>query len=142
MELERNTNEQKELVQEEFPLVKKTMVYISHPSGGLEENAKDIERIVEALYRDDELFEKYNFVSPVHCFGFMYETYKENYLKGLQFCLDLLLNCDRMLVFGDYTNSRGCNREIEVANEKGIKYLCFEDTSDMEAVISKIKELL
>ena len=72
----------------------------------------------------------------------MYETYKENYLKGLQFCLDLLLNCDRMLVFGDYTNSRGCNREIEVANEKGIKYLCFEDTSDMEAVISKIKKLL
>ncbi len=138
----RDQHGQNGLVQEDFPLKSKQLVYISHPSGGKEENTKEIEYIIEELYKDDELFDKCCFVSPVHCYGFMYDTYETNYLKGLQFCLDLLMHCDKMIVFGDHRSSRGCTREIEVANTLGKKYLCFEDVSDMYAIIREIKNSL
>ena len=75
--------------------MKKQLVYISHPYGGNSDNIKDIEKVIRHLYTDERLYNNYCFVSPVHAFGFMYET--EEYYRGLQMCIDLLAGCDHYL---------------------------------------------
>lgn len=132
-------NRQSGIEQEAYPLKTKQLIYISHPSGGTEENAREIAYIINELYKDDEIFDKFCFVSPVHCYGFMYDVYKDNYLKGLQFCLDLLMHCEKMLVFGDWKKSRGCLREVEVAQSLNKPFACFEDISDMAAIVEYVK---
>lgn len=97
---------------------KKELVYISHPSSGLEENTLDVEKIIRTLYGNNNLYDKYCFVSPIHCFGFMYHDVE--YFKGLSFCTDLLKHCKIMLVFGDWTNSVGCKAEVELCRELDI----------------------
>jgi hypothetical protein len=82
-------------------------IYISHPYGGKEENKTKIENIIRDLI-------KYNpnntYISPVHTFSFLYNDYP--YEQGLDMCLNLLGACDKMLVFGDWRNSRGCTAEV------------------------------
>jgi len=110
----------------------KKLIYLSHPSGGLEENTKDIEKCIRLLYKNKELYNKIAIVSPVHCYGFMYNDDWITYEEGLQFCLDLLYKCDGMIVVGDYSNSRGCKREIEVCKELNIPFICIKDSDYIE----------
>lgn len=124
--------------------LEKRLVYISHPSSGLEENTKDIEKIVKELYKSDEAYDNCCFVSPVHCYGFMYND--TEYYKGLSFCTDLLKHCDMMLVFGDWEQSTGCKAEIELAKELNIPYLILGDSSELtkhlnSGLIDKIKSM-
>lgn len=124
---------------------KKELIYISHPSSGLEENTLDVERIVRELYSDTDLYKEYCFVSPIHCFGFMYDDFE--YFKGLSFCTDLLKHCKLMLVFGDWTNSVGCTKEVDLCNEVGIPVLFMGNSNELKSKIDnglniKIKELI
>lgn len=99
----------------------KKLIYISHAYGGKEENIKEIEEIIKKLYSRPELIENYCFISPVHNYECLYKDYdNENYYTGLGFCLDLLLYCDEMWVFGDYKGSKGVIGEIDLAVEKNI----------------------
>ena len=102
---------------------KKKLVYISHPSGGLIENDEEIANIVRELYKNDDIYNNFCIVSPVHCYGFMYNEYdssEKDYYKGLSFCTDLLLHCDLMLLTGNWETSRGCNVEVGICKEAGI----------------------
>lgn len=97
------------------------LVYISHPFSGLEENKLKIENIIRTLtlsYPDN------TYVSPVHCFGFLYNDV--SYENGLEFCLNLLEKCDKMMVFGDWRSSRGCTAEILFAEMHMIPYEIME----------------
>lgn len=116
----------------------KKLIYISHPSLGLESNTKDIEKVIRALYKSDKIFNNFSFVSPVHCYGFMYndESTEEHYNRGLNYCTDLLEHCDGMIVVGDWMHSKGCTAEINMCNAKGIPYILF-DSSDK---ITSMKE--
>jgi len=98
------------------------IVYVSHPYGGNQENKLKIEHIIRTL-SIEKPFD--TFVSPVHCFGFMYNDVAYN--VGIRYCLDLLDRCDMMLVFGDYMNSKGCRLEIEHAKEQGIPFRIYGD---------------
>lgn len=114
----------------------KKLIYISHPSSGLEENTKDIEKVIRMLYSSEYMYNNFCFVSPVHCYGFMYNDNPEleyDY-KGLSYCTDLLRHCDGMIVVGDWENSTGCKEEVKLADELNIPYV-FVKTSDC---ISKI----
>lgn len=113
----------------------KQLVYISHPSGGKPENTEKIANIVRKLYADDELFKQYCFVSPVHCYGFMYSEYESDYIKGLTFCTDLLEHCDIMLLCGDWKNSRGCTHEREICIEKNIPFVEVPDDKALNKII-------
>lgn len=96
---------------------KKKLIYVSHPFQNKPENVKDIEHYItmwERTYKDCV------FVSPVHCFGFMYE--KMSYEDGLDWCLQLLSICDEMWVCGDYEHSTGCQAEIEFCKDHYIPY--------------------
>lgn len=113
----------------------KKLVYISHPSGGKVENTKHIEDIVHRLLSSEDLYEKYCFVSPVHCYGFMYDEYETEYLRGLSFCTDLLEHCDIMLLCGDWKSSRGCTVERNMCIEKGIPMLEIGTDEDLDKLI-------
>lgn len=124
---------------------RKELVYISHPSKGLPENTARIEKIIEALYKNDNFFNNYCIASPVHNFGFMYHT--TEYYRGLTYCTDLLYHCDIMLVFGDWKNSTGCTKEIEFCKENNIPYIIIDDTTELtnnivEGIIKEIKSTI
>ncbi len=89
------------------------IIYVSHPYGGNEENKNNIEKVVISMRKR---FPKYTFVSPVHCFGYLYND--TNYEEGLDMCLKLMDICDEVWVFGDYKESKGCVAEIETAKNK------------------------
>ena len=104
---------------------KKILVYISHPSGGKEENTRDTEELIRELYKNEELYNNFCFVSPIHCYGFMYNDVE--YYKGLSFCTDLLNHCKFMLLFGDWEQSKGCTAEKELCDIYGIPYIEIKD---------------
>lgn len=93
------------------------LIYISHPYGGQEANKQKIEQIIRRLVKEHT---EHTYVSPVHAFGFLYNDVDYEY--GLDMCLKLLYVCDKMLVFGDYQNSRGCKAEIEYCMIHNIDY--------------------
>lgn len=113
----------------------KKLIYISHPSSGLKENTLDIEKIIRELYNSDELFNNFCFVSPVHCYGFMYND--TEYFKGLSFCTDLLEHCDAMLVFGDWKASKGCTEEVNLCKKLNIPYLIMGESSELKEQIDR-----
>lgn len=79
------------------------VVYICHEFGGKRENADIIAAIVKDLSRQHP---EICFISPVHSFGFMYDTV--SYEKGMEYCLTLLDMSDEMWTFGSKSMSRGC----------------------------------
>lgn len=111
----------------------KRLVYISHPSSGLEENTKDIEKIIRKLYAEDDIFEEYCFVSPVHNYGFMYHDVE--YDRGLAYCTDLMYFCDEVWVFGDWKTSKGCRTEVDISLKLGIKLRFLGNSDELDNVI-------
>lgn len=97
------------------------LIYISHPYGGIKSNRINVENIVTELSKKQQ---ENTYISPIHCFGFMYGT--GSYENGLEMCLNLLERCDKMLVFGDWKNSRGCTAEVLFAETHMIPYEIIE----------------
>lgn len=98
-----------------------SMIYISHPYGGQDENRQKVENIIRTLALSHP---ENTYVSPIHCFGFLYDLV--DYEQGLEMCLNLLEKCDKMLVFGDWKNSRGCKAEVLFAEMHMIPYEIME----------------
>lgn len=94
-----------------------SMIYISHPYGNQPENKKKVEEIIRGLALSHS---ENTYISPIHCFGFMYHDF--DYETGLEMCLNLLEKCDKMYVFGDWENSRGCTAEVLFAEMHMIPY--------------------
>ena len=93
------------------------LIYISHAYSAKEENKIEVEQIVRQLLKDHP---QHTFISPIHTFGYLYKDVE--YAIGLQMCLDLLVVCDYMIVYGDWENSKGCKQEIEYAEDNQIPY--------------------
>lgn len=85
------------------------------------------------LLKSEELYNKYCFVSPIHCYGFMYE--ETDYSRGLSFCTDLLKHCDIMLLCGNWKDSRGCRAEMELCNRNNIKVLELPTDAELDNLI-------
>lgn len=83
------------------------LVYVSHPFGGNEENKQKVEEIVRNLVKQNPGI---TYISPIHALGYLYHDV--SYEAGLEMCLELLNKCDKMLVFGDWKQSRGCTAEV------------------------------
>lgn len=97
------------------------LIYISHPYANKPENLKETEEICIKLMKE---YPNDTIISPIHCFGFAYS--EVSYEHGLQMCLDLLSKCDKMLVFGDFKNSRGCTAEVLYCGMNFIPYEIME----------------
>lgn len=98
----------------------KPTIYISHEYGGKWRNKRKIGKLIKTLVY---LHPYKIFVSPVHCFGFLYR--KVSYDRGMEMCLELLDRCDQMWVFGKH--SKGVKMEIQHCQEGDIKYYIYGD---------------
>lgn len=96
-------------------------IYISHPYNGKVQNRNRVEQIVKDC---SKMNENAVFISPIHTFGFMYDTI--SYKKGIKYCLELLDCCDEMWVFGDHIHSEGCKIEIEHCKKNNIPFVIKE----------------
>lgn len=94
-----------------------SMIYVSHPFGGKEENKQKVEEIVRGLVKQNP---GTTYISPIHAIGYLYSDV--SYEQGMEYCLNLLDKCDKMLVFGDHASSRGCTAEILYCQEFFIPY--------------------
>lgn len=87
----------------------KKKIYISHSYSGLKENKRDIEYKVKRLVKE---YPNYVFISPVHTFSYLYDSYP--YDIGIDLCIELLKTCKEMWVIDkDFVNSKGCMIERE-----------------------------
>ena len=91
------------------------MIYISHAYGGIPDNIAEVELIIKDLVKRNP---GHTFVSPIHCFGFLYSDVP--YQVGLDMCLELLAKCEAMWVFGKH--SIGVLEEIEYCEVHGIPW--------------------
>lgn len=117
--------------------MKKRMLYLSHPSGGLKENELDTQECVRLILKNDDIFNNFCLISPVNSFSFMYNDKDIGYDRGLAFCTDLLRHCDIMIVVGDYTASKGCIEEIRICKELNIPYIEFKSYGDLKEAVDK-----
>ena len=90
-------------------------IYLSHPYGGGLDNWVRINELLTELAIGDP---DNTYISPVHCFGGLYNAVP--YLRGMEMCLDLLSVCDRMVVYGDWRDSVGCRAEVAYCKEHDI----------------------
>lgn len=95
------------------------MIYCAHKYDGKEENKIRCETIVKHLQSDDS---ENTYISPIHTFGFMYNTIP--YDEGMELCFDLLSACDELLVLSEL--SEGVKREIKMAKKMKIPIKYFE----------------
>lgn len=95
-------------------------VYICHEFGGIYDNAKLIVDYLDKLvsYNEDAVY-----ISPVLMFGSLYDTI--DYDKSIEYCKEILKDCDLMITFGDESNSTGCLIEKEFCKDNGIKIIDF-----------------
>lgn len=94
-------------------MVKK--IYLSHPFGGKFINQYRVGRCMQRLV---ELHPNYLFISPIHLFGVLYHSV--SYEKGLEYCLELLKECDELWILHDDGKSKGVAAEREFALKNGI----------------------
>lgn len=128
------------------------LVYVAHPYGGDEKNARAVKQIIEdltegshpllanpmviALHKSEGIpsiaLLQAVYVSPIHQQGFMYEG--TPYLAGLQKCLELLRRCDVLLLCGDWQNSKGCLAEFGFATARKMP-IVFENINNYYELI-------
>ena len=94
------------------------MYYVSHPFTGDEEwNKKDAREQVARLKKENP---QYLFINPLDAF-----TYAEDlpYTEIIKQCLELVRNCDGLVLTGDWENSRGCLLERQEAEQYGLEII-------------------
>ena len=99
------------------------IIYLSHPYGGEIENKQRIENLAKQYV---EKYPNYLFVSPIHCFGYLYDTL--SYDEGLRLTLWLLQQCTEMWVCSNnWETSKGVKAEIEYCKLNHIPYCIKND---------------
>ena len=89
------------------------LVYVAHPYiNDPEGNMKKIKKVMRWLRKQ---FPQICFISPLHNFSYAQDDDEEEEI--LSSCLELLSRCDYLYMFGDYENSTGCKKEIELAQK-------------------------
>ena len=99
----------------------KKKIYISHSYSGLERNKRDIEDKVKRLVKE---YPNYVFISPVHTFGYLYDSYP--YDTGIDLCIELLKMCNEMWIIDKgFVNSKGVmvEREYCLCNKIPVKLI-------------------
>lgn len=93
----------------------KKLVYVAHPlRGDVPGNMQRIEEIMKEL---SEEHRDCNFFSPLH--GYAFHDPDGDQALVMARCLDMLDRCDEIWIFGDWTHSEGCCREIRHAACRG-----------------------
>lgn len=111
------------------------MWYISHPyTGNEEQNKKEAREIAAKLKKENP---NVIVVNPLDFF-----TYAENleYEEILQQCLEMLRQCDAIVMTGKWQYSRGCIAEAEEAAAVGIPII-FSGDFDIRRSFSAVRRM-
>ena len=96
------------------------MIYLGHPFGGKRDNVLKSIDLATKLTMEN---------SDVHLFNAAHYFYQyENVLieeEIMKRCLDMVARCDELWLAPGWVNSKGCNREYEMARslEKAVVYI-------------------
>ena len=97
-------------------------IYICHEYGGIYDNIKDIVSIIKQL----ALIDSNNiYISPILLFGILEDIVSYN--KSLEYCLEILKDCDIMITFGNKSETNGCLIEKEFCNNHNIQIIEFDE---------------
>ena len=98
------------------------MYYVAHAHGGNPENIERARKITHDLQVNDL---ENTYICPLMLFSHL--RYGEvGYDAEMELCLDILSNCDKLIVASDIT--KGVAKEIDFANLIGMEVEYLEDT--------------
>lgn len=98
------------------------MYYVAHAHGGNPENIERARKITHDLQINDL---ENTYICPLMLFSHL--RYGEvGYDAEMELCLDILSNCDKLIVASDIT--KGVAREIDFANLVGMEVEYLENT--------------
>ena len=98
------------------------MYYVAHAHGGKPENMEKAKQITHDLQVNDL---ENTYICPLLLFSHL--RYGEvGYDAEMELCLDILSNCDKLIVASDIT--KGVAKEIDFANLIGMEVEYLEDT--------------
>lgn len=96
-------------------------IYIAHPLRGERRNTAEVERnvsrVTEICRHVAEEHPDVLILSPIHAFGFVSPMGPQDWV--MRQCFALLDAADELWVFGNWTTSEGCRKEIEWAKKTG-----------------------
>lgn len=96
--------------------------YVAHAHGGKLENIERARKITHDLQVNDL---ENTYICPLMLFSHL--RYGEvGYDAEIELCLDILSNCDKLIVASDIT--KGVSKEIDFANLVGMEVQYLEDT--------------
>lgn len=96
--------------------------YVAHAHGGKPENMERAKQITHDLQVNDL---ENTYICPLMLFSHL--RYGEvGYDAEMELCLDILSNCDKLIVASDIT--KGVAKEIDFANLVGMEVEYLEDT--------------
>ena len=98
--------------------------YVAHAFGGKQENLQRAKKITHDLQLKD-LANCY--ICPLLTFSHL-EYGEIGFDAEMELCLDILQNCDKLIVASDFSNSKGVQTEIDFANLVGMEVEWLEDT--------------
>lgn len=97
-------------------------VYISHSNRNDRENCfNEMSRICYSIANSHENIMP---ISPLHMFSFLDDTNEEERYKALEYCLNLISDCDEIWAFGNWEDSEECIKEVNMGRilNKTIRY--------------------
>ena len=98
------------------------MYYVAHAHGGNPENIERAKKITHDLQINDL---ENTYICPLMLFSHL--RYGEvGYDAEMELCLDILSNCDKLIVASDIT--KGVAKEIDFANLVGMEVEYLEDS--------------
>jgi hypothetical protein len=98
--------------------------YVAHRYGGDKSNIEKAKKITHDLQVKD-LANCY--ICPLLIFSHL-EYGEIGFDNEIELCLDVLQNCDKLIVASEITNSKGIEKEIDFANLVGMEVIWLEDT--------------
>ena len=107
---------------------RKKHYYVSHPFTGFDyeqeanrQEAREITAWLKKRYPD------YIFINPLDAFQYAELVPEWSYNAILSQCLELLKDCDGIVLTGDWFNSNGCQKEKQMAERLDLDIWYLED---------------
>lgn len=98
--------------------------YVAHAHGGKPENMEKAKQITHDLQVNDL---ENTYICPLLLFSHL--RYGEvGHDAEMELCIDILSNCDKLIVASDFLNSKGVQKEIDFANLVGMEVEYLENT--------------
>lgn len=100
------------------------LIYVAHKHGGIAKNMERAKQITHDLQVNDL---ENSYICPLLLFSHL--RYGEiGYDAEMELCLDILQNCDKLIVASDFLTSKGVKKEIDFANLVNMEVEYLEDT--------------